>query len=57
MKGKSGGFTLVELLVTMACSALIMFAAMTFLLICMRLDVSAQTTACLLYTSPSPRDA
>ena len=45
MKGKSGGFTLVELLVTMACSALIMFAAMTFLLICMRLDVSAQTTA------------
>lgn len=45
MKEKSGGFTLVELLVTMACSALIMFAAMTFLLVCMRLDVSAQTTA------------
>lgn len=45
MKKKSGGFTLVELLVTMACSALIMFAAMTFLLVCMRLDVSAQNTA------------
>lgn len=45
MKKKNGGFTLVELLVTMACSALILFAAMTFLLVCMRLDVSAQTTA------------
>ena len=45
MKKKNGGFTLVELLVTMACSTLIMFAAMTFLLVCMRLDVSAQTTA------------
>ena len=45
MKKNSGGYTLIELLVTVACSSLVLFAAMGFLMVCMRLDVSAQDTA------------
>lgn len=45
MRKKDGGFTLVELLVTIACSSLVTLAAMSLLLVSMRVDRSAQDTA------------
>ena len=45
MTRQKGGFTLVELLVTIACSSLVTLAAMSLLLVSMRVDRSAQDTA------------
>ena len=45
MTRQKGGFTLMELLITVACSSLVMLAAMSLLLVCMRVDRSAQDAA------------
>ncbi len=45
MKNSNGGFTLVELLATIAATSIVTLAAMSFLLVCFRLCASAQATA------------
>lgn len=45
MKNSNGGFTLVELLATIAATSIVTLAAMSFLLVCFRLCASARATA------------
>lgn len=45
MRGRQSGFTLVELVVTIACSSLVVLAAMSLLLVCIRVNNSAQAAA------------
>lgn len=45
MKSKNGGFTLVELLATLASTTIVTLAAMSFLVVCFRMCASAEETS------------